>query len=85
MRLKAQSSDLSEQETLIKHQLQERIGDYSMAEFNDGRISWKLSKSSTTFDAKRFKEEQPELHEAYLKEKPGSRRLLNPTRLILNL
>lgn len=76
MRLKAQSSELSKQETLIKHQLQERMGDYSMAEFNDGRISWKLSKSSTTFDAKRFKEEQPELHEAYLKEKPGSRRFL---------
>lgn len=74
--LKEQISSLSDQESLLKHQLQERIGDYSMAEFNDGRISWKLSKSSSTFDAKRFKEEQPEQYEAYLKEKPGSRRFL---------
>lgn len=74
--LKDQISEFSEQETLIKHQLQERMGDFGVVEFNNGRISWKLSKSSTIFDAKRFKTERPELHEAYLKEKTGSRRFL---------
>lgn len=39
-------------------------------------FTWRSSKPSMVFDKDKFKEENPELHDSYLVEKPGSRRFL---------
>jgi len=59
-----------------KHQLQQIMGDASIARFNNGQTSWKRSSDTTAFDSKRFKTEHPELHQSYLITRPGSRRFL---------
>lgn len=71
-----QLNKLTDQESLLKHQLQERMGEHSIALFCDGKVSWRQAKPSTTLDTKRLKSDHPELYDSYLKEKPGSRRFL---------
>ncbi|GAB6070858.1 YqaJ viral recombinase family protein [Thiomicrorhabdus hydrogeniphila] len=63
----------------LKHQLQQMMGDASIARFKNGQTSWKQSSDTTAFDSKRFKTEHPELHESYLITRPGSRRFLVQT------
>jgi putative phage-type endonuclease len=74
--LRDQLNSLSENESLLKNQLQECMGDNSIALFKDGRISWRQSKPSTTFDSKTFQSENPELYQSYLKPRDGTRRFL---------
>jgi len=69
-------SALTEKEALLKHQLQERMGDNSIAVFADGKIFWRQSKPSKGLDTKRLKTEQPDLYQTYLIDKPGTRRFL---------
>lgn len=69
-------SALSEKEALLKHQLQERMGDNSIAVFSEGKIFWRQSKPSKGLDTKRLKDEQPEVYQNYLIDKTGTRRFL---------
>ncbi len=64
------------QEALLKHQIQQRMGDASHARFAAGSASWKRSRSSQELDAARLLREQPQLATAYLRDRPGSRRFL---------
>ena len=68
--------DWESREALLKHQLQQRMGEASYATFPMGSVSWKRSKESTSFNAALFQKEQPELAKAYLQAKAGSRRFL---------
>ena len=72
-------SDWEAQEALLKHQIQQRMGNASRASFGSGSISWKRSKDSQSFDAARFQQDQPQLAASYLQRKPGSRRFLVQT------
>ena len=65
-----------EQEALLKHQIQQHMGNASFARFAGGSVSWKRSKDSKAFNAALLQEEHPELAKAYMGTKPGSRRFL---------
>ena len=65
-----------EQEALLKHQIQQQMGDASFARFANGSVSWKRSKDSKAFNAAQLQQEHPELAQAYMSTKPGSRRFL---------
>lgn len=67
-------------EAQLKQQIQERLGEASKAQFATGEVSWKLSKDSIVFDTKRLQQEQPELMQAYLTTRAGSRRFLMSTK-----
>ncbi|QKI90336.1 YqaJ viral recombinase family protein [Thiomicrorhabdus xiamenensis] len=77
--VREQLTILSKQEALLKHQLQETIGENSIALFEQGKITWRQSKPSTQLDTKRFKQEEPKLYEKYSKPKLGTRRFLVQT------
>ncbi|BBP45102.1 endonuclease [Thiosulfatimonas sediminis] len=74
--VREQLAILSDKEALLKHQLQQTLGDAEQAQFESGRISWKCSKPSTAFDSKAFKEDHPDLYAEYQIPKMGSRRFL---------
>lgn len=67
---------LKDKEALLKHQLQQVMGEAGQAQLLSGRLSWKLSKPSTAFDVKAFKEDHPDLFADYQIPKMGSRRFL---------
>jgi len=71
-----QRESATEQEELLKQQLQERLGFASGAVLSDGKISWRKSKDSTTTDFKRLAEDHPDWVLPYEITKPGSRRFL---------
>lgn len=71
-----QREGAEKQETLLKQQLQERLGFASGAVLSGGSISWKKSKDSTDIDFKKLSAEHPELASKYEITKPGSRRFL---------
>ncbi|MGC9386444.1 MAG: YqaJ viral recombinase family protein [Hydrogenovibrio sp.] len=77
--VRAQLSDLTDQEALLKNQLQARIGDFSYAHFSSGKVSWRKSKPSILLDTKRIKAERPELFKEYTMTRPGNRRFLVQT------
>lgn len=64
------------QESLLKQQLQERLGFASGAVLSDGKISWRKSKDSTTTDFKRLSEEHPDWVKQYEIHKLGVRRFV---------
>lgn len=72
-------SDWEAQEALLKHQIQQRMGNASRASFSSGSISWKRSKDGQSFDAPRFQQDHPHLAASYMQRKPGSRRFLVQT------
>lgn len=72
-------SDWEAQEALLKHQIQQRMGHASRANFSSGSISWKRSKDGQSFDATRFQQDHPDLAASYMQRKPGSRRFLVQT------
>lgn len=71
-----QRESATEQEELLKQQLQERLGFASGAVLSDGKISWRKSKDSTTTDFKRLAEDHPDWVLPYEITKLGSRRFL---------
>jgi len=71
-----QRESATEQEELLKQQLQERLGFASGAVLSDGKISWRKSKDSTTTDFKRLAEDHPDWVLPYEIPKLGSRRFL---------
>ena len=68
--------DCETKEALLKHQIQQRMGNASFARFAGGAVSWKRSKDSQIFHAALLQKEHPEIAQAYLGTKPGSRRFL---------
>ena len=64
------------QEALLKHQIQQRMGQASHARFAAGSVSWKRSKESREFNATKFQQEQPDVAQFYMQSKHGSRRFL---------
>ncbi len=68
--------DCETKEALLKHQIQQRMGNASFARFAAGAVSWKRSKDSQVFHAALLQKEHPEIAQAYLGTKPGSRRFL---------
>ncbi|MDR9498890.1 MAG: YqaJ viral recombinase family protein [Hydrogenovibrio sp.] len=74
LEIRRQLSFLKEQESLLKHRLQERMGEHSHARLIQGAVSWKQTKAVNRLDTQRLKVEQPELYERYLKQSPGPRR-----------
>jgi predicted phage-related endonuclease len=62
------------QEEAIRQQLQEKLGDATVAVFADGKVSWKRSKDGVGVDTKRLLAEHPDLSSQYSMTKPGSRR-----------
>lgn len=73
---RAQREAAESQETLLKQQLQARLGFASGAVFSNGKITWNKSRDSTTTDLKRMAQEHPDWVKAYEIPKPGSRRFL---------
>ncbi len=69
-------SDLESQEALLKHQIQQRMGNASFARFAGGSVSWKRSKDSKVFNTALLQQEHPEIAKAYMSTKPGSRRFV---------
>lgn len=67
---------LSELEAGHKHAIQQAMGDNSIAQFSQGRISWKKAGDSLKLDGRQLKIDHPALYEAYLKPQVGSRRFL---------
>jgi putative phage-type endonuclease len=62
------------QEEAIRQQLQEKLGEATVAVFADGKVSWKRSKDGVGVDTKRLLAEHPDLSSQYSMIKPGSRR-----------
>ena len=76
LQVRARLTACEEQEALLKHQIQQHMGNASFARFAGGSVSWKRSKDSKAFNAALLQEEHPELAKAYMGTKPGSRRFL---------
>jgi predicted phage-related endonuclease len=76
LEIREQLDNFNKLEAELKHQLQQTVGEASVATFVHGKNSWKQSKESLSFDGKRLKAEQPELYARYQLSKPGSRRFL---------
>lgn len=74
--IRAQIQALSELEAGHKHAIQQAMGDASIAQFTQGRISWKKANDSQKLDSRQLKIDHPALYEAYLKSQVGSRRFL---------
>ena len=66
-------------EAQLKQSIQQRMGDASRAVFDGGEVSFKRSKDGSTLDTARLAKEQPEIVQAYMVPKPGSRRFLVQT------
>ena len=62
--------------TLLKHTLQQAMGDASRAVFETSEVSFKRSKDGTGVDLKRLLVDHPELESQYATTKPGTRRFL---------
>jgi putative phage-type endonuclease len=74
--VRLQLEDCEIKEALLKHQIQQRMGNASFARFAGGTVSWKRSKDSQVFHSALLQQEHPEIAKAYLGTKPGSRRFL---------
>ncbi len=74
--VREQLNALQQQESQCKQQLQQAMGDASLARFTSGSISWKKSKDSSSLDLKQLLQDHPELQAPYSISKPGSRRFL---------
>lgn len=74
--VRQQLSDCETKEAQLKHQIQQRMGTASTAQFAEGSVSWRRSKDSQVFNAALFQQEHPELAKSYQGSKPGSRRFL---------
>ena len=68
--------DWEVQEALLKHQIQQRMGSASYANFPGGSVSWKRSKDGKAFNTAAFEKDHPDLAKAYTSAKAGSRRFL---------
>lgn len=69
-------SECETQQALLKHQIQQRMGEASQALFSGGLVSWKRSKGSKSFDTARFQQDHPSIAASYMQAKLGSRRFL---------
>lgn len=76
LRIREEASRLTEQESLLKQQLQTRMGDASKAKLTVGSISWKKSKDSVVLDTQALLKAQPALMQQFPLVRPGSRRFL---------
>ncbi len=74
--VRAQLHGQEQLESQLRQQLQQAMGDASLARFTSGSISWKKSKDSSSLDVKRLLQDHPELQAPYSISKPGSRRFL---------
>jgi hypothetical protein len=75
--LRERKKQLDDRETELTDAVKIAMRDCERIETGTGALfTWKASKDSTVFDMDRFKSENPELHQKYLIEKPGSRRFL---------
>ncbi|WP_321275946.1 lambda-exonuclease family protein [Thiomicrorhabdus indica] len=76
LQVRDQLAKLSEKESLLKHQLQAKMGDNSLALLASGKLSWRQAKPSTVLDSKRLKTEKPDVFNQFSKIRLGSRRFL---------
>ena len=61
----------------LKTEVKLRMVDNSGVSYLGEKLfTWKTSKNGTSFDAKAFEKENPELHESFLRFKQGSRTFL---------
>jgi predicted phage-related endonuclease len=76
--IKAQLSQLEEAEEKAKFFLQEFMRDKSqiVSPSGDILVTWKQSKGTKKFDAKKLQAEMPEVYDRFCFEQPGSRRFL---------
>ena len=66
-------------EAQLKQAIQQRMGGFTRAVFENGEVSFKRSRDGTQLDTARLAKEHPEIVEAYTVTKPGSRRFLVQT------
>lgn len=71
-----QKDAIEAREALLKQQLQEKLGEASGAVFQQGKVTWRKAKDSSTPDFKQLAEEHPGLVAKYVSTKAGSRRFL---------
>lgn len=74
--LRTAAQQLSFKESELKQQIQQRMGDASVAQFATGRINWKKSKDSVSLDTQSLLKAQPDLLQQYPQVRQGSRRFL---------
>lgn len=63
-------------EAQLKQRIQQAMGEASTALFETGRVTWKRSKDSASFDLSRLLADHPEYAQTYASTKAGSRRFL---------
>ncbi|MEX2367695.1 MAG: YqaJ viral recombinase family protein [Pseudohongiellaceae bacterium] len=71
---------LNHYEAQLKQALQMQLGEATKAKLEDGHITWRRSKDSTSLDAAKLQEEHPDMHKRYSKVRKGSRRFLVNTK-----
>ena len=76
LEVREQLDQLKTQETGLKSQLQQALGDASEAVLADGRISFKRTNDQTVLNSKALLKDHPELLERYPTTRKGSRRFL---------
>ncbi|MEP4548454.1 MAG: lambda-exonuclease family protein [Saccharospirillum sp.] len=67
---------LNHYEAMLKQALQMQLGEATKAKLDDGHITWRRSKDSTSLNTSKLLEKQPELLKQYPKTRKGSRRFL---------
>lgn len=76
--LNVQEKSIREQQKHLKDKICIYMGDKQTLVGTDGKIccTWKLSKQSEKFNAKKLKEEMPDIYSKFTETKDGSRRFL---------
>ena len=76
--VKYQIKKLLKAQERLTQQLYNYMGENEVLASVDGEeiVTWKYTADSLSFNAKKFKEDSPDIYDAYIEIKPGHRRLL---------
>ena len=64
------------QEAVLRHAIQQRMGEATRAVFETGEISWKQAKASVSVDLAALRQAHPELVAQFMVSRPGARRFV---------
>lgn len=74
--VRSKLDQVTQEEALLKHQLQQALGDASSAKLKNGTISFKRSKDGVKLNTEQLLADHPELLAQYATTRQGSRRFL---------
>lgn len=76
---RAQLEKFEALESQLKQSLQQRMGDHTRMQFEQGSVSWKQAKDASLLNAEALTRDHPEIARRYQKVKAGGRRFLVQT------